>query len=201
MAINLSKGQKISLEKSGGGKLNNFCIGANWGAIPTKGFFGGDKKESVDLDLSVGLYAKDKSLSGTVYFGNLKDSGILHSGDDLSGDSDGDDGLDNEVISINLNAISSNVDQVVFVLNSYKGQDFATIPFASIRLYEGVSNRVDNIVATFNIAKDSKYSNYTSMILGKLYRRNGEWKFSAIGEPLKDKKLEQTLETVRTKFL
>jgi tellurium resistance protein TerZ len=39
------------------------------------------------------------------------------------------------------------------------------------------------------------------MILGKLYRRNGEWKFSAIGEPLKDKKLEQTLETVRTKFL
>jgi len=201
MAINLSKGQKISLEKSGGGKLNNFCIGANWGAIPTKGFFGGDKKESVDLDLSVGLYAKDKSLSGTVYFGNLKDSGILHSGDDLSGDSDGDDGLDNEVISINLNAISSNVDQVVFVLNSYKGQDFATIPYASIRLYEGTPDRVNEVFATYEVAKEPQFAGYVSMVLGKLYKRNGEWKFSAIGEPTKDKKLQDTINSVAQRYL
>jgi len=200
MAVNLVKGQKISLKKENGSDLTSFCVGANWGKIEKKGFFGGLKKEAVDLDLSAALFDSNKNLVDVVYFGNLQVSGVKHSGDDLVGD-DEDDGLDNEVIQVNLPQLNPNVEQVVFILNSYKGQDFATIPFASIRLYEGVSNRVDNIVATFNIAKDSKYSNYTSMILGKLYRRNGEWKFSAIGEPLKDKKLEQTLETVRTKFL
>jgi tellurium resistance protein TerZ len=201
MAINLVKGQKISLEKSGGEKLNSFCIGANWGAISKKGLFGGNKKVSVDLDLSVGLYDGSKNLIDCVYFGKLEQPGMKHSGDDRTGDVDGDDGLDNEVVSINLNNISSNVEQVVFILNSYQGQDFATIPFASIRLYEGTPDRVNNIVAKFDIASDSKFSGYVSMVLGKLYRRNGEWKFSAIGEPTMDKKLEQTLESVKTKFL
>ena len=201
MAISLVKGQKISLEKAVGGKLTNFCIGANWGAIDKKGFFGGNKKEAVDLDLSVGLYSADRSLTGSVYFGRLKDAGITHSGDDRTGDLDGDDGLDNEVISLDLNRVSSNVDQIVFVLNSYDGHDFATVPFASIRLYEGTPERVNSVVASFDIASDVKFSGYVSMILGKLYRRNGEWKFSAIGEPTMDKKLEQTLESARTKFL
>ena len=201
MAINLVKGQKISLDKVGGGKLTSFCVGVNWGAIEKKGFFGGTKKEVVDLDLSVGMYSSDKSLVGCVYFGRLSDLGITHSGDDRTGDLEGDDGLDNEVISVDLNKISLNVEQIVFVLNSYQGHDFATIPFASIRLYEGTPNRVDNVVATFNIASDPKFSGYVSMVLGKLYRRNGEWKFSAIGEPTMDKDLEQTLESIRTKFL
>ncbi len=201
MAINLVKGQKISLEKSGGGKLTSFCIGANWGAISKKGFFGGEKKEAVDLDLSVGLFNANKELTNIVYFGNLNANGIKHSGDDTVGDVDGDDGLDNEVISINLNSIPADVEQAVFVLNSYEGHDFATIPFASIRLYEGTPDRVDDISATFNIASDSKFSGYVSMVLGKIYRRNGEWKFSAIGEPTRDKKLEQTLQTVKSKFL
>ena len=201
MAINLVKGQKISLEKPGGGKLNSFCVGANWGAIEKKGFFGGAKKEAVDLDLSVGLYDDSKKLAGCIYFGNLKESGIVHSGDDTTGDIDGDDGLDNEVVSLDLSKIPQNIDQIVFVLNSYQGQDFATVPFASIRLYEGTPSRVNSVVATFDIASDAKFSGYVAMVLGKLYRRNGEWKFSAIGEPTKDKKLDQTLESVRTKFL
>ena len=201
MAISLVKGQKISLEKVDGEKLTNFCIGANWGAISKKGFFGGDKKEAVDLDLSVGMYGSDKSLKGTVYFGNLKASGIVHSGDDLTGDLDGDDGLDNEIITLNLKQIPKDVEQIVFVLNSYDGHDFATVPFASIRLYEGTPDKVNNIVATFDIASDSKFSGYVAMVLGKLYRRNGEWKFSAIGEPTSDKKLEQTLKSVKDKFL
>lgn len=201
MAVNLVKGQKISLEKSDGSKLNNFCVGANWGAISKKGFFGGDKKKAVDLDLSVGLFDSNKNLSNFVYFGRLEDSGIKHSGDDRTGDIDGDDGLDNEIISINLSQISSNVEQIVFVLNSYEGDDFATIPFASIRLYEGTPSSVNSVVAKFDIASDAKFSGYVSMILGKLYRRNGEWKFSAIGEPTTDKKLEQTLESVKNKFL
>jgi len=195
MAITLAKGQKIDLKKSDGSNLNSFCVGANWGAIETTGFFGGAKKESVDLDLSVGLYDSDKRNRGVVYFGELNAPGINHSGDDLTGDMDGDDGLDNEVININLSSISNDVEHVVFILNSYKNQDFATIPFASIRLYEGTPERVNSVVATYNIASDAKFSGYTSMILGKLYRRNGEWKFSAIGEPTQDKKLQESIQT------
>ncbi len=201
MAINLSKGQKINLKKENGSDLTSFCIGANWGAIESKGIFGGKKKKAVDLDLSAGTFDSNKNLVDTIYFGNLKTSGISHSGDDTTGDIDGDDGLDNEVIQINLSQIPSNIDNVVFVLNSFQGQDFATIPFASIRLYEGTPERVNNIVATYNVASDAQFSGFVSMILGKLYRRNGEWKFSAIGEPTKDKKLKQTLETVQAKYL
>jgi len=201
MAINLSKGQKISLKKDNGNDLNSFCVGANWGAIETKGLFGGKKKKAVDLDLSVGTFDSNKNLVDVVYFGNLKASGISHSGDDLTGDIDGDDGLDNEVININLSQIPSNIDNVVFVLNSFQGQDFATIPFASIRLYEGTPSSVNEVVATYNISNDAKFAGFVSMILGKLYRRNGEWKFSAIGEPTRDQKLKQTLETVQQRYL
>jgi len=200
MAINLVKGQKINLKKSNGSDLTSFCVGANWGAIEKKGFFG-TKKVAVDLDLSAGIFGSDKNLKDVVYYGKLRFAGINHSGDDLTGDIDGDDGLDNEVIEINLSSISSDVDSIVFVLNSFKKQDFATIPFASIRLYEGTPTRVNEEVATYNIASDSKFSGYVSMILGKLYRRNGEWKFSAIGEPTKDKNLKATLETVASKHL
>jgi tellurium resistance protein TerZ len=195
MAISLVKGQKISLVKEDGNQLESFCIGANWGVIESKGFFGGLNKTSVDLDLSVALYDADKQLKNVVYYAELEAGGIKHSGDDLTGDEDGDDGLDNEVIQVNLSAIHDDIAHVVFILNSYKNQDFATIPFASIRLYEGEPTRVNSIVATYNIASDAEFVGYTSMILGKLYRRNNEWKFSAIGEPTQDKKLEGTLQT------
>ncbi len=201
MAINLAKGQKINLKKDNGSNLNSFCIGANWGAIETKGLFGGKKKKAVDLDLSAGVFDSNKNLSQVVYFGNLKTAGVTHSGDDTTGDMDGDDGLDNEVIQINLNQIPADIENIVFVLNSYQGQDFATVPFASIRLYEGTPSRVNEIVATYNIASDTKFAGFVSMILGKLYRRNGEWKFSAIGEPTRDAKLEQTLQTVQQTYL
>jgi tellurium resistance protein TerZ len=201
MAINLQKGERISLKKSNGTTLTNFCVGANWGAIDKIGFFGGKKKVAVDLDLSVGLFDANHQLVNTIFFGKLETSGVKHSGDDLVGDIYGNDGLDNEVIKIDLTYIKPNIAQVVFVLNSYKGQDFATIPFASIRLYEGSPNYVSSVFATYNIASDSRFSGYVSMVLGKLYRDNNEWKFSAIGEPTKDKKLIDILKTVQRKYL
>ncbi len=201
MAISLSKGQRISLEKDGGGQMTQMCVGVNWGAIEKKGFFGGTKKEAVDLDASCATFDAKKELLEVIYFGQLKGTGIQHSGDDLEGDMDGDDGLDNEVIVVNLNQISTNVDQIVFVLNSFQGHDFKTIPFASIRLYEGTPTRVDKIHATFDIANDSKFAGSVSMIMGKLYKKDGKWKFSAVGDPTSDKKLEATVKTAQTQYL
>lgn len=202
MAISLQKGQRISLEKDGGGALERLCLGANWGAIEKKGLFG-KKKVAVDLDASVALYDANKQLIDLVYFGQLaaKKGGIKHSGDDTEGDMDGDDGLDNEVITIDLSAVDSSAEQIVFILNSYKGQDFKEIPFASIRIYEGTPSRVDNIFATYDISNDEKFSGAVSMVMGKLYKHNGSWKFSAIGETTTDKKLEKIVTTIQQKYL
>ena len=120
MAINLQKGQKIDLTKKSGSKLTNFCVGVNWGAIETtkKTWFSGEKKvvEAVDLDASCVLLDANKQPLDVVFFNQLRsrDGSIVHSGDDRTGDVGGDDGLDNEVISVRLDVIAPEVDQVVF---------------------------------------------------------------------------------------
>jgi len=201
MSISLQKGQRISLEKDGGGQMTQLCVGVNWGAIEKKGFFGGTKKEAVDLDASCATFDVGNNIQERVFYGQLTAQGIQHSGDDLTGDMDGDDGLDNEIIVVNLSQVASNVEQIVFVLNSFQGHDFKTIPFASIRLYEGTPSRVDKVHATFDIANDPKFSGSVSMVMGKLYKKDGKWKFTAIGDTTKDRKLDQTLETVRQQYL
>ncbi|MCA2452963.1 TerD family protein [Vibrio alginolyticus] len=200
MAISLQKGQKISLEKNNGTTLKNLCVGVNWGAIEKKGFFG-TKKIAVDLDASCAVFDSNKQLLDVVYFGQLTTAGIRHSGDDLTGDMDGDDGLDNEVINVSLDQVAYNADQIVFVLNSFNGQDFKTIPFASIRLYEGTESRVDSVHATYDIANDPKFAGSVSMVLGKLYKHNGNWKFAAVGDTTPDRELKGTINTVARAYL
>ena len=203
MAINLQKGQRINLEKSNGTKLQNICVGINWGAIEKKGWFGGTSKEAVDLDASCALYDDNKNLLEIVYFGKLRsnDGSIAHSGDDLTGDMGGDDGLDNEIITVDFSRLNSSCSYVAFVLNSFQGHDFGTIPFASIRIYEGTPTRVNEVFATFDIANGSNFAGHVSMVMGVFYKKNNEWKFNAIGEPTKDRKLEQTVSTVTNQYL
>jgi tellurium resistance protein TerZ len=204
MAINLQKGQRINLEKSNGIKLQQICVGINWGAIEKKGLFGfGKSKEAVDLDASCALYDDNKKMVDVVYYGNLrsKESAVCHSGDDLTGDMGGDDGLDNEVITLNFAMLNPTVSYAAFVLNSFRGHDFGTIPFASIRIYEGTPSRVNEVFATFDIANGENFAGHISMVMGVFYKKNGEWKFNAVGEPTKDKKLEETIQTVTIKYL
>jgi tellurium resistance protein TerZ len=197
MAVNLVKGQKVSLVKSNGTALTNFCVGCNWSAIVEKGFFG-NKKIPVDLDLSAGIFDSNKQLLGVIYFQQLIGPGIKHSGDDRVGDIDGDDGLDNEVISISLPDLPQDVNQIVFLLNSFTQIDFEKIPFASVRLYEGTPTKVNSVFAEYKINTDSKFIGKVSLILGKLYKRNNEWKFSAIGETTSDKELGKAIESAKS---
>jgi len=201
MSINLIKGEKISLKKENGTDLTHFCVGANWGVIESIGFLGMKRKVSVDLDLSIALFDANKILLETIYYGNLSSTGIRHSGDDLTGDFYGNDNLDNEVISLDLKQLNPNAEQVVFILNSYKGQDFSSIPFATIRLFEGTSREVNKVIASYQVASEAKFAGFVSLILAKLYQRKGEWKFSAIGEPSKGKRLTQVIDEVAENFL
>lgn len=219
MAINLSKGQKIDLRKETGEKLMNFCVGVNWGAIETvkKGLFGSKKViEDVDLDLSCILTDSAGNLVDYIYspdynaylqrnnlpLGKLtsKDGALRHSGDDRKGDQGGDDGLDNEIITVDLNRLDRSVEKVFFFINIYLNQgqnfDFSHIPYAKIRMYEGTSTKVNKVFSQYDIATDPSFSNQRALILGKLYKRNDEWKFDAIGDPTTDQIFLQTIQTI-----
>lgn len=180
----LNKGERINLTKNvedaNSEKVDNICMGANWGGIVRKGgWFSKDTIESVDLDATVLLYDANKTKVGEVSFRHLSNSNgsIRHSGDDRVGDTDGDDGLDNEIIKVDLRRVPSNVDYIVFILNSYSRQNFSELPYARLRIYEGTPSRVDNVLASY----EATNMNGEALVLGHMYRKDGWWKFKADG--------------------
>ncbi len=223
MAINLSKGQKIDLRKESGESLTNFCVGVNWGAIETikKGLFGSKKViEDVDLDLSCVCTDSAGNLSDYIYspdyngylqknnypLGKLttNEGALKHSGDDRKGDTGGDDGLDNEVITVDLTRVNPAIEKIFFFINIYLNQgqthDFSKIPYARIRMYEGTSTKVNKIHSSFDIATDATYTNKRALIMGKLYKRNNEWKFDAIGDATEDRIFLETIENIKKNY-
>jgi tellurium resistance protein TerZ len=220
MAINLAKGQKIDLRKTTGESLTNFCVGVNWGAIETKGgFLGlGKKVTNIDLDLSCIMVDEQNNICDHLYsplyrvevlqqFGLQKgkllssDGALKHTGDDLQGDTGGDDGLDNEIITVDLTRINANVNQIFFFLNNAGKEDFSQIPYSKIRMYEGTPTRVNSVFASYNVSAEAQYAGKQSIIMGKLYKRNGEWKFSAIGDTTEDVFLGQTIKRIMASYL
>lgn len=215
MAIRLEKGQRINLEKETGAKLTNFCVGCNWGAIIQKTFFGlSHKVVDVDLDLSCLMFdAEGKPVdhiwSPLYRFGNSKiglptgkldslDRALHHTGDDLTGDQDGDDGLDNEIITVDLNRVNPNISSIVFFLNIYNNNeysgDFSGIPYASIRMFEGTPDKAPKqVFASYNVATKTDCVGMRGLVMGKLYRHNGEWKFAAIGDAFPDPSIVNTI--------
>lgn len=219
MAIRLEKGQRINLEKNNGSKLSQFCVGCNWGAIEkwvdkSCGFLGLSTKKvkeivDVDLDLSCLLFDAEGNLVDHIWSplynipqfpkGKLDslDRALHHTGDDLTGDQDGDDGLDNEIITVDLNRVSPKVNSIVFFLNIYNNNDyqgdFSGIPYASIRMYEGTPTQVREVFAKYDVATRTDCVGMRGLVMGKLYRRNGEWKFAAIGDAFPDKFIANTI--------
>ena len=165
MAISLEKGQHISLSTPDGEQVKQLCVGVNWGAIDKLTFYGGTEQETVDLDASCVVFDQDNKLLDTVYFGQLTSQGIKHLGDDVNGDMEGDDGLDNEIIIVDLDQLPAEASQVVFVLNSFQHQDFKKMPFASIHLYEGNPTEMGTELANYDIANDVKFGGAISMVL------------------------------------
>lgn len=223
MAINLiktelSKGQRINLVKDNGHKLSRFCVGCNWGAVIKKTFFGlRNTVVDVDLDLSCLMFdAEGKPIdhiwSPLYRFGDKKvglpsgkltsiDNALRHTGDDRSGDTDGDDGLDNEIITVDLQRVNSQINSIVFFLNIYNNDeyqgDFSGIPYASIRMFEGLPDKAPReVFAKYDVATRTNCVGMRALIMGKLYRHQGEWKFAAIGDAYPDNNIVQTITRV-----
>ena len=175
MSVNLTKGQKISLDKEAGGSLNRVVMGLGWDAVKSKGFLGfGAKSADIDLDASCVLFDDANKPLDVVWFRQLKsrDGSVFHSGDNRTGAGDGDD----EQINVALQSVPDNVRSIVFTVNSFTGQSFAQVENAYCRLVSADNGKE---VARFNLSVQGQHN---AQIMAKLYRHNGEWKMHAIGE-------------------
>ncbi|MDI7742401.1 TerD family protein [Lysinibacillus fusiformis] len=174
MVVSLAKGQKVDLTKTNPG-LSKITVGLGW---DTNKYDGG---HDFDLDSSVFLLDATGKVSGPqdFIFYNQTTGGngsVVHSGDNLTGDGDGDD----EQVNISLKDIPESVQKVTFTVTIHdaeaRTQNFGMVSNAFIRV---VNEETNEEIIRYDLGED--FSIETAVVVGELYRHNGEWKFSAIG--------------------
>lgn len=174
MPINLTKGQKVDLTK-GNPNLKNLMVGLGWDVNTF------DSGADFDLDAAafmVGADGKCPTEKEFIFYGNLEHASgaVLHMGDNLTGAGDGDD----EQIKIDLTKIPANVERVVFTVTIYEAeerrQNFGQVSNSFIHIVDGDTG-ADLI--QYDLGED--FSIETAVVVGEIYKRNGEWKFNAIG--------------------
>ena len=174
MAISLQKGGNVSLTKTSP-DLKNVLIGLGWDARSTSG-------DDVDLDASifmVGANGKVRSDAGFVFYGQLRSAcgSVEHTGDNRTGDADGDD----EAIKVVLDKVPAEITRLVVAVTIHdadiRRQNFGMVHNAYIRV---VNSETDAELARFDLTEDASVE--TAMIFGEVYRHNGEWKLRAVGQ-------------------
>ena len=174
MAISLTKGQKVDLTKSNPG-LKNVLVGLGWDINRF------DSGSDFDLDASAFLVQENGKVSGDqdfIFYSNLEhpSGAVVHLGDNRTGAGDGDD----EQITVDLSKVPENIARIAFTVTIYdaesRRQNFGQVANAFIRL---VNADTDEEIVRYDLGED--FSIETAMVVGELYRHNGEWKFNAIG--------------------
>ena len=178
MAVSLQKGQRVNLSKEDGSDLKKVIVGLGWD--PAR------EGLTIDCDASAILCGADGKITSNtdlIYFGNLShpSQAVKHSGDNLTGDGDGDD----EQIVVNLASLPSQYERVAFVVNIYnareKKQHFGMIKHAFIRVADAESGKE---ILRYNLSEN--YNNMTALICAEIYRKDGKWKFNAVGQAVQD---------------
>lgn len=174
MAISLTKGQKVDLTKNNPG-LKNVLVGLGWDINRF------DSGSDFDLDASAFLVQENGKVSGDqdfIFYSNLEhpSGAVVHLGDNRTGAGDGDD----EQITVDLSKVPENIARIAFTVTIYdaesRRQNFGQVANAFIRL---VNADTDEEIVRYDLGED--FSIETAMVVGELYRHNGEWKFNAIG--------------------
>jgi tellurium resistance protein TerD len=169
MAINLQKGQRENINAP------KFTIGLGWDVNNTS--TGG----AFDLDASLFLLGDNKRLVSDnhfIFYNNLEspDKAVIHSGDNLTGDGDGDD----EQIKIDLTKIDAAVKEISVVVTIHdadtRRQNFGQVRNSFIRIFNTDTNE-----EILKYELDEDFSIETAVEFGRIYNRNGEWKFEAVG--------------------
>lgn len=174
MGINLGKGQRINLSKEAP-SLKKVGVGLGWDTNAT------DTGKDFDLDASaflLGANGKIPTEKYFVFYNNLTspDGAVKHTGDNLTGAGDGDD----ETVLVELSKVDAAVQEMVFVVTIHEAearkQNFGQVRNAFIRLYDQETNKE---VAKYELDED--FSAETAIEFGRLYRKDGEWRFQAVG--------------------
>lgn len=176
MGVSLSKGGNVSLTKEAGAAgLSAVTVGLGWDVRSTTGV-------DFDLDASaIGCNAEGKVLTDQhfVFFNNLTspDGAIQHTGDNLTGEGEGDD----EQIKVNVASTPQEIDKIVFPVSIYdadnRQQNFGQVRNAFIRVVNDANGQE---LARYDLSEDA--STETAMVFGELYRAGAEWKFRAVGQ-------------------
>lgn len=190
-AVNLKKGQKISLEKRDGSGLKRVLVGLGWDpANPTGSGIIESLTGNIDCDASAflctdGYIAENSDI---IYFGRLqhKSGAVKHMGDNLTGEGEGDD----EQIWVNLAQLPRRYDKIVFVVNIFHffktKQHFGMIKNAFMRIVDAETGRE---LCRFSLTDD--YSGMKAVIFGELYRREDKWLFAPIGKGTVDDSVQE----------
>lgn len=174
MVVSLAKGQKVDLTKTNPG-LSKITVGLGW---DTNKYDGGN---DFDLDSSIFLLDATGKVSGPqdFVFYNQTTGGngsVVHTGDNLTGAGDGDD----EQVKISLKEVPESVQKITFTVTIHdaetRTQNFGMVSNAFIRV---VNDDTNEEIIRYDLGED--FSIETAVVVGELYRHNGEWKFSAIG--------------------
>ena len=174
MPINLTKGQKVDLTK-GNPSLKKVMVGLGWDVNVF------DSGADFDLDAAafmLGENGKCPTEKEFIFYGNLTHASeaLQHMGDNLTGEGDGDD----EQILVDLTKIPSNVTKIAFTVTIYdsdvRRQNFGQVSNSFIRM---VDETTGTELIRYDLGED--FSIETAVVVGELYRHNGEWKFNAIG--------------------
>ncbi|MFD9818372.1 TerD family protein [Streptomyces violascens] len=174
MGVRLAKGGNVSLSKEAPG-LTAVTVGLGWDVRTTTG-------TDHDLDASALLCnesGKVLSDSHFVFYNNLTspDGSVQHTGDNLTGEGEGDD----ETINIDLTAVPGPVSKIVFPVSIHdaqaRGQSFGQVRNAYIRVINQAGGAE---LARYDLSEDA--STETAMVFGELYRHGAEWKFRAVGQ-------------------
>ncbi len=191
MSVNLQKGQKVDLRKSGSNSaLRKVMVGLGWDEVEQKRHWFAPKPQDIDCDASAILCKGGKLLEAKdlVFYNNLHHftGTVMHQGDNLTGAGEGDD----EQIFVDLQNLPSDYDRVVFVVTIYQArerkQHFGLIENAFIRICDAETN-VE--ICKFNLSEN--YYGKTAMIVGEVYRYGNDWKFNAIGQPTTDNSITE----------
>ncbi|MET9552600.1 TerD family protein [Streptomyces sp. NPDC006645] len=174
MGVSLGKGGNVSLSKEAPG-LTAVLVGLGWDARSTTGA-DFDLDASALLVNSAGRVLSDQHF---IFYNNLKspDGSVEHTGDNLTGEGDGDD----ESLKVNLAGVPADVDKIVFPVSIHeaqsRGQSFGQVRNAFIRV---VNQAGGAELARYDLTEDA--STETAMVFGELYRHGAEWKFRAVGQ-------------------
>ncbi|MEA5468064.1 TerD family protein [Spirulina sp. 06S082] len=175
MTINLSKGERIDLSKEVPG-LTNTWVGLGWDLNAT------DTGTAFDLDTSVFMLGANGKIPADPYFifyNNLKspDGGVEHLGDNRSGAGEGDD----ETIEVNLDKIDSSIQELIFVVTIHDAQErrqnFGQVRNAFIRIADA---KTEKEITRYELDED--FSTEAALEFGRLYRKDGTWRFQAVGQ-------------------